>query len=134
MCNEKECNIVFNNDNLEECVSKYPNKLIVTLVSNGLLFHNGERILKMPSIDVDVIDTTGAGDTLAGNTAAFLANGADLAHALRKAMYASAIKLTEKSAQAGMPYESELDTFIFEKRNKKFDYANELNLAIKSVK
>ena len=58
MCNEKECNIVFNNDNLEECVSKYPNKLIVTLGSNGLLFHNGERIVKMPSIDVDVIDVS----------------------------------------------------------------------------
>ena len=134
MCNEKECSIVFNNENIEECVSRYPNKLIVTQGSNGLLYHNGERLVKMPAIDVDVIDTTGAGDTLAGNAAAFLANGSDLPHALRKAMYASSMKLTEKSAQAGMPYESDLDTFIFEKRNKKFDYSKELNLAIKAVK
>lgn len=134
MCNEKECEIVFGTNDIDDCVSKYPNKLIVTQGSSGLLFHNGERLVKMPAIDVDVIDTTGAGDTLAGNTAAFLANGSDLQHALRKAMYASAMKLTEKSAQAGMPYESELDTFIFEKRNTKFDYSNELNLAIQAVK
>lgn len=63
-CNKKECETIFETDNVEECVSKYPNKLIVTLGKDGLIYHNGTRIVHMPAIDVEVIDTTGAGDTL----------------------------------------------------------------------
>ncbi len=63
--NKKECKTIFNTDDVLSCVKKYPNKLIVTLGKEGLVYHNGKRFVKMPEIDVDeVIDTTGAGDTL----------------------------------------------------------------------
>lgn len=71
-CNRKECQTIFGTDDIESCVKKYPNKLIVTLGSEGLMYFNGERIIKMPAIETDVIDTTGAGDTLNGNLSAFL--------------------------------------------------------------
>ena len=133
-CNRKECQTIFGTDDIESCVKKYPNKLIVTLGSEGLMYFNGERIIKMPAIETDVIDTTGAGDTLNGNLSAFLSEGLDLQHALRKAMYASTMKLTTKTAQQGMPYRDDLEEFILSKRNDKFEYSKELALALKMVK
>lgn len=133
-CNRKECETIFNTDNIEECVKRYPNKLIVTLGKDGLMYYNGKRIIKMPAIDVEVIDTIGAGDTFNGNLAAFIAKGIDLQHAIRKAMYASAMKIQVKSAQAGMPYLEDLEDFISTIRNRKFEYSNELNYAIQIVK
>lgn len=133
-CNRKECQTIFGTDDIESCVKKYPNKLIVTLGSEGLMYHNGERIIEMPAIETDVIDTTGAGDTLNGNLSAFLSEGLDLQHALRKAMYASTMKLATKTAQQGMPYRDDLEEFILSKRNDKFEYSKELALALKMVK
>lgn len=133
-CNKKECQEIFKTDNIEECIKKYPNKLIVTLGSEGLIYYNGKRIIHMPAIDTNVLDTTGAGDTLNGNLAALLSKGVDLKHALRKAMYASSIKIQVKSAQKGMPYKNELEKFISRTRNKKFKYNNELNYAIELIK
>lgn len=133
-CNKKECQTIFGTDDVESCVEKYPNKLIVTLGKDGLIYHNGKRLVKMPAIDVEVIDTIGAGDTLNGNLATFLSKGSDLQHSLRKAMYASTMKIQVKSAQEGMPYKEDLEQFILEYRNKKFDYSAELNFAINIVK
>lgn len=133
-CNKKECETIFETNNIEDCVKKYPNKLIVTLGSDGLMYYNGKRIIHMPAINIDVVDTTGAGDTLNGNLSAFLANGMDLQHALRKAMYASTMKLTQKTAQAGMPYLEDLELFIRNLRNKNFKYREELNLGLTEIK
>ena len=123
-CNRKECEIIFGTDNIEECVTKYPNKLIVTLGADGLMYHDGEKIVHMPAIKTEVVDTTGAGDTLNGNLCAFLAKGMNLHDALEKAMYASAMKLTKKSAQAGVPYLDDLEQFI-EHQQEKNDMLNE---------
>ena len=133
-CNKEECEIIFGTDDIESCVKKYPNKLIVTLGKDGLIYYNGERLIKMPAIDVEVIDTIGAGDTLNGNLAYLLSQGIDLQHALRKAMYASTMKIQVKSAQEGMPYKEDLEEFIIDSRNKKFEYGEELKFAIKVVR
>lgn len=133
-CNKKECETIFGTDNIEECVTRYPNKLIVTLGSKGLMYHNGEKIVKLNAIDVPVVDTTGAGDTLNGNLSAFLAKGMNLRHALRKAMYASTMKLMEKTAQAGMPYLEDLENFVTNTRHKEFVYGEELQLALDIIK
>ena len=133
-CNRKECEIMLENSNIEECVKKYPNKLIVTLGAEGLMYYDGKRVIKMPAIDVNVEDTTGAGDTLNGNLAYLLSQGLDLKHSLRKAMYASALKIQTKTAQKGMPYKEELEKYIMECRNKKFEYNSEFDLAIDLVR
>lgn len=133
-CNKQECQTIFGTDNIDECVKKYPNKLIVTLGSDGLVYYDSTRIVRMPALDVNVIDTTGAGDTLCGNFAVEFAKGVDLKHALRRAMYASSLKIQVKSAQDGMPYREDLDLFITNQRNKGFIYNDELELAIKTIK
>ncbi len=130
-CNKKECETIFGTSDIEACVKQYPNKLIVTLGKEGLMYFNGERIIKMPSIPVDrVVDTTGAGDTLNGNLACFISQGLDLQHALRKAMYASTMKIQVKTAQDGMPYPDELEEFITKSRSKSFEYKEELDLIL----
>ena len=133
-CNQKECSTIFGTEDVLEVVKKYPNKLIVTLGSEGLVYYNGTRVVHMPAISTDVVDTTGAGDTLNGNLCAFLSKGMDLEHALRKAMYASAMKLTKSTAQAGMPYLEDLENYIQTKRNRKFAYHEELDLALQIMK
>ena len=133
-CNRKECETIFNTSDIKSCVKKYPNKLIVTLGKEGLMYSNGKRIIKMPPIDVEVVDTVGAGDTFCGNLAAFLSKGLDLQHATRKAMYASTMKIQVKTAQEGMPYLDDLETFISNMRNKKFEYNEELNYSTSLVK
>lgn len=133
-CNRKECQTIFNTENIEACIKQYPNKLIVTMGSEGLMYYDGNRIVKMPAIDTAVIDTTGAGDTLNGNLSAFLSRGMNLKQALRKAMYASAMKLTKETAQEGMPYIDDLENFIRNKRNKNFEYYEELNYALDIIK
>ena len=111
-CNEEECKTIFGTDDLEACASRYPNKLIVTLGPNGVMYHNGQEIVKIAALDVPVVDTTGAGDTLNGNLAYLLSQGIDLHTALDTAQYASAMKIQERSAQAGMPTKEELIKFI----------------------
>lgn len=133
-CNKKECQTIFNTEDIESCIKQYPNKLIVTLGSEGLIYYNGSKIIKIPAINIKAVDTVGAGDTFNGNLAAFLSKGMSLQNAIRKAMYASAMKIKVKSAQAGMPYLEDLEEFIYTIRNDKFEYGQELLYAIKIVK
>ena len=116
--NEKETKIVFNSDNIEEIVKKYPNKLITTLGEKGLIFNDGVKNICVDAVKIkNVVDTTGAGDTFCGNFVANLANGDALKDAIKNAQYASAYKIQIKSAQKGMPTKNELQKFI-QKLNK----------------
>lgn len=121
-CNQKECETIFNTDDIESCIRKYPNKLIVTLGKDGLMYYDGTEVVKMPAIETQVVDTVGAGDTLAGNLAANLAKGLTLNESLKKATYASAMKIGVETAQAGMPYLEELEKFIAEKEGQKKEF------------
>ena len=111
-CNEEECKTIFGTDDLDACVTRYPNKLIVTLGERGVMYHNGAEIVRIPALDVPVLDTTGAGDTLNGNLAYLLSQGWSLDAALDRAQYASAMKIQVQSAQAGMPTQEQLTKFI----------------------
>lgn len=111
--NRKECEAIFGTDDIEKCVSRLPNKLIVTLGEKGVVWHDGKSVRKLPAVKVSsIVDTTGAGDTFNGNLAALLAAGCSLEAAIKRAQYASAMKLAKEGAQAGMPFKNELTQFI----------------------
>ena len=111
--NKKECEAIFNTNNIEECVTKYPNKLIVTLGTEGVIYHDGTNIVKLPAILSDNLkDTTGAGDTFNGNLAYCLTHGYTLKDAIVRSQYASSMKVQVPTAQAGMPDKEELDEYI----------------------
>ncbi|CAM4349778.1 ribokinase [Bacillus manliponensis] len=103
--NEHECRIVLNDftSPLEELLAKYPNKLLMTEGGNGVRFHNGEEIVHVPSIAVEVVDTTGAGDTFNGALAVALSEGTPLKQAVRFANIAAGLSVTKLGAQGGMP-------------------------------
>lgn len=103
--NEHECRIVLDDftSPIEDLLAKYPNKLLMTEGSNGVRFYNGTEIVHVPSIAVDVVDTTGAGDTFNGALAVALSEGETLQKAIRFANIAGGLSVTKLGAQGGMP-------------------------------
>ncbi|MDM5153453.1 ribokinase [Bacillus sp. DX1.1] len=103
--NEHECRIVLDDfiSPIEELLAKYPNKLLMTEGGSGVRFHNGTEIVHVPSISVEVVDTTGAGDTFNGALAVALSEGETLQKAIRFANIAGGLSVTKLGAQGGMP-------------------------------
>lgn len=101
--NEHELKIIFKSDNTDEILKSYPNKLIVTLGSKGVKYFDGNEIKQIPSVNVPVVDTTGAGDTFCGGLAAALVRGDNLEEAVIFANKAASFTVTKLGAQSGMP-------------------------------
>jgi len=87
--------------------------VVITRGENGLVGITNEHFIEVPGIEVDVVDTVGAGDTVG----AILAEGivthgferaltVELSHILHRAVVASAITCSRQGAQP--PYKKEL--------------------------
>jgi len=85
---------------------------VVTLGAKGAAIADGNRVTLVPAPHVEVVDTTGAGDTFAGALAAELAGGAGIVDAVTMAVAASALSVTALGARAGMPRRADLRTFV----------------------
>jgi sugar/nucleoside kinase (ribokinase family) len=80
--------------------------VVVTLGDRGAVLASGNGTVAVPAEDAEVVDTTGAGDCVAGVLAAALAAGADpdgLAPAVQVAMEAAAAVVGVWGATAGLP-------------------------------
>ncbi|MBL1227806.1 ribokinase [Enterococcus sp. BWB1-3] len=109
--NENECKQIFPQLTITEAVEKFPNQLVVTLGSEGVIFHDGQTIRQIPAYKVKAIDTTGAGDTFNGAFALEIIRRKSIAEAIQLANKAAAISVTKKGAQGGMPTEKEMKQF-----------------------
>lgn len=110
--NEHEAAILFGKDHkLEETLKDYPEKLIVTQGSRGVTtcLKTGV-LLNVPARKAQVVDTTGAGDTLNGAFAVGLANGLSIKDALTFANNAASLSTEKFGAQGGMPTYQEVMT------------------------
>ncbi|MDW5299548.1 MAG: ribokinase [Sedimentibacter sp.] len=108
--NEHELNIILGKqNNTDEIIKKYPNKLIVTIGSKGVKYYDGNEMKIVPSYDVEVVDTTGAGDTFCGGLAAALVRGDSLEESIKFANKAASISVTKLGAQSGMPTLKEIN-------------------------
>ncbi|HOH70320.1 MAG TPA: ribokinase [Sedimentibacter sp.] len=101
--NEHELKLIFDSRASDEVLKNYPNKLIVTMGSKGVKYFDGNEIKEIPSNKVDVVDTTGAGDTFCGGLAAALVRGYNMEDAIRFANKAASYAVTKLGAQSGMP-------------------------------
>lgn len=101
--NEHECHDLFEGLSVEDALSHYPNKLLVTEGVRGVRFHDGNQMQHVPAIRANVIDTTGAGDTFNGALAVSIVEGNDLLTAVRFAVVASGLSVEGFGAQGGMP-------------------------------
>lgn len=100
--NETECEQIFGMD-MVEALEKYPNRLIITLGSEGARFFDGERHIIVDGFKTTVVDTTGAGDTFNGALAQAIVLGMDLEKAVRFANAAASLSVEKFGAQGGMP-------------------------------
>lgn len=69
--------------------------LILTEGSLGAIYIDGEKIISVPAPVVDVVDTTGAGDTLAGVFLALRAQGFPVEQALERAVNTASQSISE---------------------------------------
>ncbi|MFV0498475.1 MAG: ribokinase [Bacilli bacterium] len=109
--NEVEFETIFNKS-LEEELINQNGKLIVTLGANGVAFYDNGQIKKVDSFDVDVKDTTGAGDTFAGIFSANIAQGENITKAVSYANAGSSFVVQEVSAHKGMKSKEEIKKVI----------------------
>ena len=109
--NEHEAKILFGADtNTEELLKTYPEKLVITLGSDGVAAAKKDgTIVHVPVRPAKVADTTGAGDTLNGAFCTMLAENADLESALRFANTAASLSTEKFGAQTGMPTREEVE-------------------------
>ncbi len=93
--------------------ARFPNVIIaLTLGSNGAtLLHDGQRT-SVSSAKVDVVDTTGAGDTFVGYFLAGIINGLSTSDALERACSAGALAVTVAGATPGIPTLKAVNKFI----------------------
>lgn len=85
----------------------------LTLGGDGAaLFKMGQEIARVPAFDVDVVDTTGAGDTFCGALAVALAEGQPPEQALRFASAAAALAVTRPGAQPSLPNRAQVDALL----------------------
>lgn len=107
--NEHEAHEIFGDYDFEDLLEKYPNKLIITQGEKGVAFSDGENIQHVPSIKVDVLDTTGAGDTFNGALATCLVQDKSIFESVEYANKIAAISITKHGAQGGMPTKEDVE-------------------------
>ena len=88
-------------------------RVLVTLGADGSvvldsLADAGQQLVQIAPIQVNAVDTTGAGDAFTGAVAARLAAGASLADAAAFASIAAALATTRKGTQAAYPDEDDV--------------------------
>ena len=86
--------------------------IVATLGAHGALAVVGGQELHIPGHRVRAVDTTGAGDTFVGATAACLARGYSIERALRDANTAAAICVQRPGAAPSIPTAAEVEALI----------------------
>jgi ribokinase len=87
--------------------------VIITLGSQGafLLQHDGTSRM-FPTMDVKVVDTTGAGDAFNGGFATALAEGLSLQESMMFATAVASLSVTKMGTAPAMPMRKEVDAFL----------------------
>ncbi|MDH6604285.1 ribokinase [Bacilli bacterium PM5-9] len=106
--NESEAKLIFETDNFEEIVKQYPNKVIITVGKDGVIYYD-DKLINIAPNPVVPVDTTGAGDTLNGILAASLYEGYTLNKVLQRSVAGATLSIMKKGAQTGMPTRKDLE-------------------------
>lgn len=90
-------------------VESYPNmEVVLTLGGQGVLYRSREKKCYQEAFKVDVVDTTGAGDTFTGYFLKCAADGELPEKALRTASKAASIAVSRPGAAVSVPYWNEV--------------------------
>ncbi|MFB7456486.1 ribokinase [Streptomyces sp. NPDC056188] len=86
-----------------------PRSVVITLGGEGALVASAEGSARVPSVKVDAVDTTGAGDAFTAALAWRLGAGASLEEAAAYAARVGAVAVTRRGAQESYPSAAEVD-------------------------
>lgn len=92
----------------EALLARGPRSVVVTLGEEGALVADASGVARVPSVKVDAVDTTGAGDAFTAALAWRLGLGESLAEAAAYAARVGAVAVTREGAQASFPTASEV--------------------------
>ncbi|USB31802.1 ribokinase [Paenibacillus sp. YPG26] len=107
--NEHEAALLFGGLSPAQALRKYPNKLIITEGAQGARYYNGREEVLVPAYKVEVVDTTGAGDTFNAAFAVSIAEGKSIFESVRFANRAASLSVAGFGAQGGMPARDEVE-------------------------
>ncbi len=93
-------------------ISLGPAAAVITLGERGAIGASADTQVHEPGYPVEVIDTVGAGDAFCAALAVRLAEGADLAEAVRFANAAGALACTKRGAEPSMPTRDEVEALL----------------------
>ncbi len=94
---------------INSMIEHYPDSAVVlTLGKAGVFYGDSMRLFFMDALDVEVVDTTGAGDTFIGYFVAELSRGSDIYECLKLAVKAAALCVTRQGAGDAIPERKEL--------------------------
>jgi ribokinase len=94
-------------------MTAYNGKLVMTKGGDGAYYSDGNgTVAHQPGFKVDVVDTTGAGDTFNAALAVMIGQGYSMKEAVRYAVAASALSVTKFGAQGGMPTHTQVEAFL----------------------
>lgn len=110
--NEHELEILLDTDEKKEFYQLNREKFFITQGEKGVLYYDGEKEILVPSYKVDVVDTTGAGDTFNGGFSVAIAEGKSLKEACYDGNIVGAISVSKFGAQTGMPTKDEVANFL----------------------
>lgn len=119
--NETEAKDISKESNQAKIIDKlivaYKNlKVIITLGKRGSIYFEENKKIFQEAYKVDVVDTTGAGDTFTGYFVGLMANNYNVEECLNYASLASALAVTVKGASNSIPeFEKVID---YEKEKK----------------
>ena len=91
-----------------------PCPVVLTRGAEGAWFREEGEPQHQESFSVNVVDSTGAGDTFNGALAVFLHEG--LSVAVRKACAAAALSVTQLGARTGMPHRADVNALLARQR------------------
>ena len=86
--------------------------IIVTLGEKGALWVNGEIEKYIPAIEVNAVDTSGAGDAFIGCFSHYYVHTGNIEEALNKAVMFSGLSVTGKGTQSSYPSIEEFSEFL----------------------
>lgn len=96
--NETELASIFKED-YKTTLAKYPNKIIMSAGEHGAYYHDGNTIVNLEARKIEVVDTTGAGDSFNAAFAVAVLEGKEIKEAIAYANGIAAITTTVKGAQ-----------------------------------
>jgi ribokinase len=82
------------------------------LGEGGALLVDKDSVELTPTVKVDAVDPTGAGDAFIGSLAVFLGEGLPLRDAIRRANAVAALSVTRIGTQVSFPNRAEADGFL----------------------